>query len=84
MKNEVNTFEMTDEQLDMVAGGTASNSLIQTNTNDASTTNAALFASNVNQNGSYNTASNGASQKARDNWSTITKTWATLFSHNHP
>lgn len=86
MKNEAKSFEMTEEQLDMVAGGTASNSITQTNGNSASTYNTALWASNVNQYGSVNTnaISNTGSQKAQDSWSTVTKTWATLFSYNYP
>ncbi len=84
MKNEAKFFEMTEEQLDMVAGGAATNNLTLNNTNTANTYNTALWASNVYQYGSPNTMSNNVTQKAQDTEPT-TKTWNTLlFGYNYP
>jgi len=81
MNNEI---ELTDEQLDTVAGASASGgnfngTLISVGGN---TTNAALFASDVKQAGAYNCISNSNSQSSSNTDNTTTQTWVNLFSHN--
>jgi len=85
MKNGAKFFEMTEEQLDMVAGGVTTNTLSLNNTNTANTYNNALWATNVYQYGSPNTMSNNVTQKAQDTEPTTTQTWNTLlFGYNYP
>ena len=62
----MNFFELTDEQLEDVVGGTAINSSTQVNSAFAPTNNTAVFASNVNQNGSTIIQSNTNYQAAFD------------------
>jgi hypothetical protein len=75
MTNEMNAFELTDEQLEMVAGGDASNFNFQYNGADATTLNGAAFAKNVSQSGSTVDQSNKSSQTAID----ITKITKVFF-----
>jgi len=82
----MNAFELTDEQLDMVAGGSGDtgNTLSQSISIGGATSNGAAFVSNVNQYGSINNATNSATQNAQSSRSWITNTWANIGSFNHP
>jgi len=85
MKNGAKFFEMTEEQLDIVAGGVTTSTLNLNNTNTANTYNNALWSTNVSQYGSPNTMSNNVTQKAQDTEPTTTQTWNTLLSgYNYP
>jgi len=82
----MNAFELTDEQLDMVAGGSGDtgNTLSQGISIGGATSNGAAFVSNVNQYGSINNAHNSASQNAQSSRSQAISTWLNLNSFNHP
>jgi len=84
MNNEINAFELTDEQLDMVAGASASggNTNITAISLGGNTTNVALFASNVSQYGAQNSISNSNTQSSSNTDNTKIQTWVNLFSHN--
>jgi hypothetical protein len=60
----MNTFELNDEQLEMVSGGSAGNSNYQINEALAPTVNGAVFAKNVSQSGSEVDQTNKSSQQA--------------------
>ncbi len=75
-------FELSDEQLEMVAGGSTGNDLFQGGAIDGSTNNGAALVHCVKQYGSINTATNGSWQGAQDSHNTTTQTWANLFSFN--
>jgi hypothetical protein len=62
----MNLFELTDEQLEEVAGGNSTNYSNQVNEAYAPTSNEAAFAKNVYQTGSTIYQSNTASQSAFD------------------
>ena len=62
----MNFFELTDEQLEDVVGGTAINYSSQVNSAYAPTDNTAVFASNVSQSGAYISQSNTSYQSAVD------------------
>jgi hypothetical protein len=71
----MNSFELTDEQLEMVAGGDAGNLNYQYNGAYAGTLNGTAFAKNVSQSGSTVDQSNKSSQTAID-ITKITKVFA--------
>jgi hypothetical protein len=84
MNEATKQLELTEEQLDMVAGGIASNYINQCNVNNGGNIyNTALLASNVHQSGSSSNTALNASDRVEAHDS-LTKTWATLFSHNSP
>jgi len=62
----MNLFELTDEQLEEVAGGNSTNYSNQVNEAFAPTSNTVAFAKNVYQTGSTIVQSNTASQSAFD------------------
>ncbi len=62
----MNLFELTDEQLEKVVGGTAANYANQFNSAFAPTENTVAFGRHVNQFGSTVYQSNGALQSATD------------------
>jgi hypothetical protein len=64
MSNEINAFELTDEQLETVSGGSAGNSNYQGNLADGTTLNGVAFAKNVKQSGSEVSQTNKSSQQA--------------------
>jgi len=86
MEKDMNFSELSDEQLDMIAGGSGDtgNTLSQGISIDGFTSNGAVFVSNVNQYGSINTAHNQASQNAQSSRSWTNNTQANIWSFNHP
>ncbi len=82
MNNEMNAFELTDEQLDMVAGGGTGNSALTLVAVNGSTTGANLFSKGGSIQGGTTITNVGTFQSAQDSHNVSETTMANLFSFN--
>ncbi len=82
MNNEMNAFELTDEQLDMVAGGGTGNNATTIVLVNSSTTGINLFSKGGSIHGGNTITNVGTFQSAQDSHNVSEKTFANLFSFN--
>jgi|SwirhirootsSR3_FD_contig_91_2515978_length_1644_multi_8_in_0_out_0_2 hypothetical protein len=82
MNNEINAIELTDEQLDMVAGAGTGNTSTQLVAVNGSTTGVNLFSPGASVSGGTTFTNVQAFQSAKDSHDISEKTIANLFSFN--
>jgi hypothetical protein len=83
MSNEINAIELTDEQLDVVAGGSTGNSSTQTVGVDGSTTGVIIGSKNASVTGGTTNTNVQSFQAATDSHDLTQKTLANIFSFNN-
>jgi hypothetical protein len=82
MNNEINAFELTDEQLEMVAGGSTGNTTTQTVGVNGSTTGVIIGSKNASVTGGTTNTNVQSFQLATDSHDTTVKTLLNLWSNN--
>jgi hypothetical protein len=82
MNNEINAIELTDEQLDIVAGGNTGNTTTQIVGVDGSTTGVIIGSKNATVRGGTTNTNVQSFQAARDSHDLTQKTLANIFSFN--
>jgi hypothetical protein len=83
MNNEINAFELTDEQLDMVAGGSTGNTVTQNVGVDGSTTGVIIGSKNASVTGGTTNTNVQSFQAATDSHDLTQKTLANILSFNN-
>jgi hypothetical protein len=82
MYNEINAFELTDEQLEIVAGGATGNTSTQIVGVNGSTTGVIIGSRNATVNGGKTLVNTQSFQSAMDSHNTTVKTLLNLWSNN--
>jgi hypothetical protein len=82
MSNEINAIELTDEQLDVVAGGATGNTSTQIVGVNGSTTGVIIGSRNATVNGGTTAVNTQSFQAATDSHNLTQKTLANIFSFN--